>query len=332
MEVIVIKDYLTIPEDIELTEIFGTYNNRVKYLKNKFNVQISYLENKIILNGGKKKNIDKVKNILKEIIEITSNSHLLDWTEFQYIVSLYETEKDLIKSNKSDYNKVVNTTVSGLRVQAKTYGQSDYIKTMKENDIVFCIGPAGTGKTYLAVAMAVEFLKTGRVQRIILTRPAVEAGEKLGFLPGTLYDKVDPYLRPLYDSLMDFISADKVIEYKEKGIIEVVPLAYMRGRTLNNAFIILDEAQNSTYYQMKMFLTRIGFNSRAVVTGDTTQIDLENKKDSGLLIVQHILKNIKGISFIELTENDVVRNPLVKEIIKAYDKFERIKGEKDGQK
>ncbi|GAB6190152.1 PhoH family protein [Marinitoga arctica] len=321
-----IKEILSVPEEVELIEIFGTYNNRVKYLKNKFHVQISYSDNNIIISG--EKNLKIVKNILKEIIDITSNGHLLDWTEFQYIVSLYDGEREKMKIN---YNQVINTTVSGVRVQAKTHGQFNYIKTMKENDIVFCIGPAGTGKTYLAVAMAVEFLKTGRVQRIILTRPAVEAGEKLGFLPGTLYDKVDPYLRPLYDSLMDFIKADKVLEYKEKGIIEVVPLAYMRGRTLNNAFIILDEAQNSTYYQMKMFLTRIGFNSRAVITGDITQIDLENKKDSGLLIVQKILKNIKGISFIELNENDVVRNPLVKEIIKAYDKFEKYKGENNGK-
>ncbi|OQY10139.1 MAG: DEAD/DEAH box helicase [Marinitoga sp. 4572_148] len=322
------KAILNIPEDVELVEIFGTYNNRVKYLKNKFHVQISYSDDKIIINGGKNTKIEIVKNILKEIVEIISNGHLLDWTEFEYIVSLYDSDKNKSNSDKMNYNEVVNTTVSGVRVQAKTHGQSEYIKTMKENDIVFCIGPAGTGKTYLAVAMAVEFLKTGRVQRIILTRPAVEAGEKLGFLPGTLYDKVDPYLRPLYDSLMDFIKVDKVLEYKEKGIIEVVPLAYMRGRTLNNAFIILDEAQNSTYYQMKMFLTRIGFNSRAIITGDITQIDLENKKDSGLLIVKKILKSIKGISFIELTENDVVRNPLVKEIIKAYDNYEKLKGEK----
>jgi len=326
--VINIKAILNIPEDVELVEIFGTYNNRVKYLKNKFHVQISYSDDKIIINGGKNTKIEIVKNILKEIVEIISNGHLLDWTEFEYIVSLYDSDKNKSNSDKMNYNEVVNTTVSGVRVQAKTHGQSEYIKTMKENDIVFCIGPAGTGKTYLAVAMAVEFLKTGRVQRIILTRPAVEAGEKLGFLPGTLYDKVDPYLRPLYDSLMDFIKVDKVLEYKEKGIIEVVPLAYMRGRTLNNAFIILDEAQNSTYYQMKMFLTRIGFNSRAIITGDITQIDLENKKDSGLLIVKKILKSIKGISFIELTENDVVRNPLVKEIIKAYDNYEKLKGEK----
>ncbi|APT74971.1 DEAD/DEAH box helicase [Marinitoga sp. 1135] len=324
------KEFINIPDDIEIIELFGTYNNRVKYLKNKFDVEISYLNNRIVIVGNKKNNIERVKSILKEIIDITSNGHLLDWTEFQYITSLYENNKNTIQKNESkSYKSVVNTTVSGMRVQAKTHGQSLYINTMKKNDIVFCIGPAGTGKTYLAVAMAVEFLKTGQIQRIILTRPAVEAGEKLGFLPGTLYEKVDPYLRPLYDSLMDFMPADRIVEYKEKGIIEVVPLAYMRGRTLNNAYIILDEAQNTTYYQMKMFLTRIGFNSKAVITGDITQIDLENKKDSGLLAVQKILKNINGISFIELTENDVVRNPLVKEIIKAYDNFEKIKVKKN---
>ena len=196
---------------------------------------------------------------------------------------------------------------------------------MKDNEIVFAIGPAGTGKTYLAVAMAVDYLKSGRVQRIILTRPAVEAGEKLGFLPGTLIEKVDPYLRPLYDALLDMMSPDRVQFYKERGVIEIVPLAYMRGRTLNNSFIILDEAQNTTYQQMKMFLTRIGFNSKVVVTGDITQIDLEKGNVSGLVEVQKILKNIEDIRFVYLEEDDVVRNPLVREIVRAYDRFEREK-------
>jgi phosphate starvation-inducible PhoH-like protein len=218
--------------------------------------------------------------------------------------------------------EVVNTTINGVKISAKTEGQAQYIEDLKNNEIVFSIGPAGTGKTYLAVAMAVDYLKKGKVQRLILTRPAVEAGEKLGFLPGTLYEKVDPYLKPLYDSLIDFLGIEKVNFYKEKGIIEIVPLAYMRGRTLNNSFIILDEAQNSTYQQMKMFLTRIGFNSRVVVTGDITQIDLEKKKDSGLLAVSKFLTNIKGIKFNELKKSDVVRNPLVKEIINAYEVFE----------
>jgi phosphate starvation-inducible PhoH-like protein len=219
--------------------------------------------------------------------------------------------------------EVVNTTINGVKISAKTGGQAKYIEDLKNNEIVFSIGPAGTGKTYLAVAMAVDYLKKGKVQRLILTRPAVEAGEKLGFLPGTLYEKVDPYLKPLYDSLIDFLGVEKVNFYKEKGIIEIVPLAYMRGRTLNNSFIILDEAQNSTYQQMKMFLTRIGFNSQVVVTGDITQIDLEKKKDSGLLAVSKFLTNIKGIKFNELKKSDVVRNPLVKEIINAYEIFEK---------
>jgi phosphate starvation-inducible PhoH-like protein len=219
--------------------------------------------------------------------------------------------------------EVVNTTINGVKISAKTDGQAKYIEDLKNNEIVFSIGPAGTGKTYLAVAMAVDYLKKGKVQRLILTRPAVEAGEKLGFLPGTLYEKVDPYLKPLYDSLIDFLGVEKVNFYKEKGIIEIVPLAYMRGRTLNNSFIILDEAQNSTYQQMKMFLTRIGFNSQVVVTGDITQIDLEKKKDSGLLAVSKFLTNIKGIKFNELKKSDVVRNPLVKEIINAYEIFEK---------
>ncbi|MFY9403494.1 MAG: PhoH family protein, partial [Defluviitoga tunisiensis] len=220
----------------------------------------------------------------------------------------------------------VNTGILGSRVFAKTEGQAKYIEELQRNEIVFSIGPAGTGKTYLAVAMAVDCLRSGKVQRLILTRPAVEAGEKLGFLPGTLYEKVDPYLRPLYDALLDFLDSEKIIAYREKGIIEILPLAYMRGRTLNNSFIILDEAQNTTYQQMKMFLTRIGFNSRVVVTGDITQIDLEKRNDSGLLSIKKVLgENIEGIKFIELQEEDVVRNPLVRRIIKAYDNYENNK-------
>jgi len=184
------------------------------------------------------------------------------------------------------------------------------------------IGPAGTGKTYLAVAVALDYLKSGRVNRIILTRPAVEAGEKLGFLPGDLMEKVEPYLRPLYDAIIDITSPDKFNSYRERGIIEIVPLAYMRGRTLNNSFIILDEAQNATYQQMKMFLTRLGFNSKAIITGDITQVDIEIEK-SGLIECQKILKGIPGIAFVYLDESDVVRHPLVKKIIKAYEEYER---------
>jgi phosphate starvation-inducible PhoH-like protein len=277
-------------------------------------------DNKITINSESEKNNKIVKKIFKELIDILEEGHLPEWNQFLYIISRSTGEDiDTSKSMK----EVVNTTINGVKISAKTGGQAKYIEDLKNNEIVFSIGPAGTGKTYLAVAMAVDYLKKGKVQRLILTRPAVEAGEKLGFLPGTLYEKVDPYLKPLYDSLIDFLGVEKVNFYKEKGIIEIVPLAYMRGRTLNNSFIILDEAQNSTYQQMKMFLTRIGFNSQVVVTGDITQIDLEKKKDSGLLAVSKFLTNIKGIKFNELKKSDVVRNPLVKEIINAYEIFEK---------
>lgn len=213
-------------------------------------------------------------------------------------------------------------TFDGIPVHAKTPGQKRIVITSNESDILFSIGPAGTGKTYTSVALAVKALKEQRVKKIILARPAVEAGESLGFLPGDLKEKIGPYLRPLYDALEDMIEPDKLDYYLTKNIIEIAPLAYMRGRTLNNAYVILDEAQNATNAQMKMFLTRIGFNSRAIITGDITQTDLPRKQESGLITVQNILKDVEGIDFVYLTEEDVVRHKLVKDIIKAYEKFE----------
>ncbi|MEO9884777.1 MAG: PhoH family protein [Balneola sp.] len=213
-------------------------------------------------------------------------------------------------------------TYDGIPVHAKTPGQKRIVTTSNESDIMFSIGPAGTGKTYTSVALAVKALKEQRIKKIILARPAVEAGESLGFLPGDLKEKIDPYLRPLYDALEDMIETDKLDLYLTKNIIEIAPLAYMRGRTLNNAFVILDEAQNATNAQMKMFLTRIGFNSRAIITGDVTQTDLPRKQESGLITVQNILKDVEGIDFVYLHEEDVVRHKLVKDIIKAYEKFE----------
>jgi phosphate starvation-inducible PhoH-like protein len=323
-----LRNTITIPNNIEPIEIFGAYDSRTKYLKKELDVEIRYKNRKIFIEGKDDESVDKTSKILFELFELLDSGHLLDWDQFQYVVSRYKNDGngESKRINHKSMKEVVNTGILGSRVFAKTEGQARYIEELQRNDIVFSIGPAGTGKTYLAVAMAVDCLRSGKVQRLILTRPAVEAGEKLGFLPGTLYEKVDPYLRPLYDALLDFLDSEKIIAYREKGIIEILPLAYMRGRTLNNSYIILDEAQNTTYQQMKMFLTRIGFNSKVVVTGDITQIDLEKRNDSGLLSIKKILgENIEGIKFIELQEEDVVRNPLVRKIIRAYDNYENNK-------
>ncbi len=302
---------IQVPSDVAAMEILGQYDNRARYLRRRYNVEISIIDDEIRVKGDDEKSLDIVEKILREMINITRDGHLLDWTEFEYIVD--ESEK--IDNPEEVYKKSVG------KVKAKTEGQKKYLDAIEKNDIVFAIGPAGTGKTYLASAVAVNYLKSGRVQRILLTRPAVEAGEKLGFLPGDLSEKVDPYLRPLYDALIDMLTIEKFITLREKNIIEIAPLAYMRGRTLNNAFIILDEAQNTTYEQMKMFLTRMGFGSKVIVTGDITQIDIQER--SGLVIAQDILKDIDGIEFVYLTDADVVRHPLVKKIIRAYDKFEK---------
>jgi len=225
-------------------------------------------------------------------------------------------------SFEQDTGDIILHTHAGEAVSAKTSGQRNIVKASENNDILFAIGPAGTGKTYTSVALAVRALKQRQVKRIILARPAVEAGENLGFLPGDLKEKIDPYLRPLYDALEEMIEFDKLEFQLSKNVIEIAPLAYMRGRTLNNAFVILDEAQNATNTQMKMFLTRIGYNSRAIITGDITQTDLPRKQESGLIVIQNILKDIDGISFVYLDQNDVVRHKLVRDIIEAYDKFE----------
>ncbi|BBE31886.1 DEAD/DEAH box helicase [Tepiditoga spiralis] len=310
---------VNIPNGIEPVEILGVHNNKVRYIKKYFDVEIKYENLNILINSNKKEELKTVEKIIKEVLDVILLKKTIEWSEFIYIVSKQ------VQKNSMSMKNIVNTTINGVKISAKTEGQAKYIENLKKYDMLFSIGPAGTGKTYLAVAMAVKSLKMGEVQRIILTRPAVEAGEKLGFLPGTLYDKIDPYLKPLYDSLMDFIGTENLIQYKEKGIIEIVPLAYMRGRTLNNSYVILDEAQNSTYQQMKMFLTRIGFNSKVVVTGDITQIDLEKKKESGLLAITKILKDIEEIKITYLNKNDVVRNPMVKKIIQAYEIYENKK-------
>lgn len=268
-----------------------------------------------------------IKEILSEMISVARKNGEITPGDVTTLLALAERAGSSGKDKRpislsDDVGDVILHTHTGDAVSAKTPGQQAIVKASQNNDILFAIGPAGTGKTYTSVALAVKALKERRVKKIILARPAVEAGENLGFLPGDLKEKIDPYLRPLYDALEEMIEYEKLEYHLAKNTIEIAPLAYMRGRTLNNAFVILDEAQNATNTQMKMFLTRIGFNSRAIITGDITQTDLPKKQQSGLISIQNILKNIDGISFVYLDQKDVVRHKLVRDIIEAYDKFE----------
>ena len=265
--------------------------------------------------------MEQVRSLFEKLLDIIESNHVPSLSEVRYLIAQIKEGKR-VDGVLSD---VVRVTHWGEEIRSKTVGQHRYIEAIRNNDIVFSIGPAGTGKTYLAVAMAIDYLKREEVKRIILTRPAVEAGEELGFLPGDIQAKVSPYLRPLYDAIYDMIPVSEFEKLTEHGRIEMAPLAFMRGRTLNNSFVILDEAQNTTSIQMKMFLTRLGFHSRAVITGDVTQIDLE-EGTSGLMAVQGILQGIEGISFIHLTKSDVVRHQLVARIIEAYEKKENRKG------
>ncbi|MBC7765606.1 MAG: PhoH family protein [Hyphomonadaceae bacterium] len=269
---------------------------------------------------GEERDVEKACDVLKNLISLSGSNELIEEQNVKYAISLANDGSDMVMTALGD--DVVCVTSRGKPVKPKTMGQKQYVEMIHKNTITFGVGPAGTGKTYLAVGMAVAAFRRKEVHRIVLTRPAVEAGEKLGFLPGDMQDKVDPYLRPLYDALHDMLGAETFLSYFEKGMIEVAPLAFMRGRTLDDAYIILDEAQNTTPEQMKMFLTRIGFGSKVVVTGDITQIDLPTEKKSGLKEAIRILKSIEGIDFMMLSDRDVVRHPLVQSIIKAYAKFE----------
>lgn len=300
--------------------LFGEFDKNIRLIESELTVQIISREGvfKII---GEEENAEKAFEVLTNLETVAENSDELTEQDIRYAVAMAQ---DGIKYNAAELgDNYVCITASGKPIRAKTVGQKKYIELIRENTVVFGIGPAGTGKTYLAVAMAVDAFRKKQVSRIVLTRPAVEAGEKLGFLPGDLQNKVDPYLRPLYDALSDMLGAEGFQKYLEKGLIEVAPLAYMRGRTLDDAFIILDEAQNTTPEQMKMFLTRIGFSSKAIITGDITQIDLPDGKRSGLREAEKILRDIDGLSFIRLTSKDVVRHPLVQKIINAYEKHEQ---------
>lgn len=300
-------------------ELFGNFDENIKLIEDALNVDVILRENNIILIGDEKK-VESAFKLMTELERLVSNGKTLDKQAVTYSLSLLlEGSETKIK----ELEDTIITTKKGKSIKPKTLGQKRYIDLINQNDITFGIGPAGTGKTYLAVAMAVRAFKRDEVSRIVLTRPAVEAGESLGFLPGDLKEKVDPYLTPLYDALFEMLGGDRFAKYLERGTIEVAPLAFMRGRTLDNAFIILDEAQNTTPEQMKMFLTRLGFGSKAVITGDITQTDLPNKMKSGLIQATNVLQDVKGIGSIELNEKDVVRHELVQRIIIAYEKFEK---------
>lgn len=299
-----------------IMELYGEHNENLKEIENIFGVSINSRSGKIIIKGAKNE-VESSRKFLNEIYNIIKKGYKLELGDIEPAARIVTEDKVSLEEIFLD---TVCISTRKRIIAPKSITQKIYIEAIRKNDIVFGIGPAGTGKTYLAMAMAVSAFLNREVNRIILTRPAVEAGEKLGFLPGDLSQKVDPYLRPLFDALFDMMDIEKSSRLIDKGAIEIAPLAFMRGRTLNDAFVILDEAQNTTSLQMKMFLTRLGFSSKAVITGDTTQVDLGQNDKSGLLEVEQLLKGIDEISFVYFTKRDVIRHPLVKRIIEAYEK------------
>ena len=303
-----------------VANLFGAFDGNVKAVEKKYQVSVLNRDNEIRVSGAPD-NVENASKVISQLLQLAEQGEPITEQNINYISSMVENEEE--KSYTELTGDYVCVTVKGKPIKPKTFGQKQYTGMIADNTVTFGIGPAGTGKTYLAVAMAVSSFRKKEVSRIILTRPAVEAGESLGFLPGDLQTKVDPYLRPLYDALFEMLGAESFQAYQEKGMIEVAPLAYMRGRTLDDSFIILDEAQNTTKEQMKMFLTRIGFHSKVVITGDITQIDLPAGKKSGLKDAIRILKNIDDIGIQYLTDRDVVRHPLIQKIIRAYDRFDQ---------
>lgn len=304
-------------ENIELASIlFGSHDKHLRLIRSALGVQIS-ARNGLLMIEGKEPQVEKAVEVFGRLIEIVRSQGALETSGVEDVIDAVETGRPLVSTKEP-----IEVSIKGVSVRPKTEGQAKYVEAIAANDLVFCIGPAGTGKTYLAVAMALSALKMGVLKRIVLARPAIEAGEKLGYLPGDIQAKVNPFLKPLYDALEDMMAPAQVRKYIENEIIEILPLAFMRGRTLNDAFIILDEAQNCTVRQMKTFLTRLGIRGKVIVTGDITQVDLPPGEPSGLIDVQQRLKGIKGVDFVYLTLNDIVRHRLVQDIVDAYGSHE----------
>lgn len=315
---------ISIPAE-HIQNIFGQFDRNIKNIEKAYHVTI-VLRGDSLKIAGEEDNVNKTISVIEQMVNLSKTGNIITDQNINYAVSLSKTgEEKLVTELDKD---TVCHTINGKPVKAKTMGQKKYLDAIDKNMIVFGVGPAGTGKTYLAMAKAITAFKNNEVNRIILTRPAIEAGEKLGFLPGDLQSKVDPYLRPLYDALYEIMGAESFLKNMEKGLIEVAPLAYMRGRTLDNAYIVLDEAQNTTPAQMKMFLTRIGFGSKAIITGDLSQKDLPKEAQSGLEVALKVLNKIDDISIVEFSSDDVVRHPLVQKIVSAYEAYEE-KQEKD---
>lgn len=313
----------------EVMVLLGQRDENMRYLERLFGVRVVVRGGEIGISGGTEE-VGQALQAVNMLLAAIRQGHVPGKPEVRQLAEALQSGEKVTWEDL--WSEEVLTTDEGRKIHARSPGQIRYVRAMKEHDLVFAIGPAGTGKTYLAMAVALAAFKEREVSRIVLVRPAVEAGEKLGFLPGDLQEKVNPYLRPLYDALFEFVSPERYSRLLERGTVEVAPLAYMRGRNLNNCFVILDEGQNTSHEQMKMFLTRLGFGSKAVVTGDITQIDLPTPKASGLVEVRTILRGVKGIALVHLTERDVVRHPLVREIIKAYEAYEAVgeKGEGEG--
>lgn len=315
------ESVIVVPNDEAMARFLGQQDENLRLIEQRYPVRLVVRDKEISVQGPDADVVDMVTRIVSQLVGVAKKGHILKPSVVSYAMNVYAEHEnvDLV----SLYEDVICMTYRGKPIRPRTTGQKKYVDAIRGNDVVFAIGPAGTGKTYLAVALAVAALKDAAISRIVLVRPAVEAGESLGFLPGDLREKVEPYLRPLYDAFYEMFSPERFMKYVEKKVIEIAPLAYMRGRTLNDSFIILDEAQNTTPEQMKMFLTRLGFGSKAVVTGDITQIDLPVGKNSGLKVVQSVLKDIPGIEFVSLGRSDVVRHEIVQRIVQAYEDYEK---------